>query len=232
MTEKFSIQNQGNTSLSDFISYLDSTTIISELSESKYDKRKMQELASWLQKLANNRNFLSDYLISEVSNHDKFQANNDFKPSTLLLHSSTEYTIRAVIWLPTGSLFPPHVFAYYEPHDHNFDFFTTAYMGAGYTTSLYEYNYDEVIGLEGEVIDIKFIEKHKFRPKSVMYYYASKDIHIQYPPDELTVTLNLIIPKKTKNRQQNSFARIGTARASQKVRPNRTCTNTKKKCEG
>jgi len=46
----------------------------------------------------------------------------------------------------------------------------------------------ELEGFVGEKIDFRFLERTLFGPGMVMLYRASRDVHIQYPPDDLSVT--------------------------------------------
>lgn len=58
-------------------------------------------------------------------------------------------------------------------------------------------------GVEGEKVNLDYLGTTTLPVGKVMYYYGSKDAHIQYPPDDITVTLNLVLSKHntTKNRQ-------------------------------
>ena len=69
---------------------------------------------------------------------------------------------------------------------------TVNYLGPGYDTDIYEYDYATVSGYVGEPVELRFLEKKRFGTGSVMLYRANTDVHIQHPPAELTITLNLI----------------------------------------
>jgi len=80
------------------------------------------------------------------------------------------------------------------------------YSGPGYETDIYEYDYDAVEGYAGEAVDIRFLEKVRFSAGMAMYYRASQDLHIQYPPAEMTITLNLMLaPPELRLREQYEF---------------------------
>jgi hypothetical protein len=116
---------------------------------------------------------------------------------SLLLGKAKDFYVRANIWpansdMANGRAYQ-NQFAYNLAHDHNFTFMTVNYLGPGYETEIYEYNYDDIEGCIGESVDLRFLEKVKFGLGTAMVYRAGRDVHIQYAPEELTVTLNLMI---------------------------------------
>jgi hypothetical protein len=78
------------------------------------------------------------------------------------------------------------------PHDHNFSFLTVGYLGPGYWSDYYEYDYGEVVGFPGEAVDLRFVEKARLDEGKVMLYRAHKDIHLQLPADAMSVSLNIV----------------------------------------
>ena len=195
MPESLYPQTSTAISLQEFIDFIDGNPIISALKHSEYKPEYFSIIGEKLAQLALNQHFLTDILIEELKQFETFQMANDFKPSTIMLHKHADYTIRAVIWMPLSEQYPAEVFSYFEPHDHNFDFFTVGYFGPGYTTKLFQYDYEQVKGFPGEEVTIKHLGETNLTQGKVMYYYASKDAHIQYPPQSMTVSLNLILPK-------------------------------------
>lgn len=115
----------------------------------------------------------------------------------LLLGGGENFYIRANIWPAMAEMANSRTyqdqFAYNFAHDHNFTFMTVNYLGPGYTTEIYEYDYEKVEGYIGENVELEFLEKVTFGPGVVMLYRAGRDVHIQFPPQELTITLNLMI---------------------------------------
>ncbi len=68
-----------------------------------------------------------------------------------MLHRASEkYFIRANFWpSPRDSVFKlsgTSPFFYGLPHDHNFSFLTVGYLGPGYWSEYYEYDYAAVTG--------------------------------------------------------------------------------------
>jgi hypothetical protein len=78
------------------------------------------------------------------------------------------------------------------PHDHNFSFLTVGYLGPGYWSDYYEYDYDRTVGYVGEEVDLRFIERTRLAEGKVLLYRRHRDVHSQLPPDSLSVSLNIL----------------------------------------
>ena len=165
------------------------------------DRERVLAGAGRLRELANNRRFLADYFNGQMRALASFQEGNDFKPSTFILHRGRGYAVRAVVWLPAAEADNPEIFSYYETHDHNFDFLTCGYHGPGYRTLLYRYDHDRVVGYTGEPVALEFLEDTTLPPGKRMYYFASEDVHTQLPPESLSISLNLILPRPPERRR-------------------------------
>ncbi len=163
------------------------------------------EYADRLKALCNNRQFFASYLNQQLLDLNQFQIDNDFKPPTFVLHFGSYYAIRCVVWLPKEELAAEELLSYYDGHDHNFDFLTCGFYGSGYRTVIYQYDNDKVAGYIGEKVDLEFLEDTGFPEGKLMYYHASKDVHTQYPPDELSISTNLILPRQGKPKLQYFF---------------------------
>src|SRR3546814_33924 len=72
-------------------------------------------------------------------------------------------------------------FFYGKAHDHNFSFLTVGYMGPGYWSEYYEYDYANVAGYVGEKVNLRYIEKSKLDEGKVMLYRIHRDVHLQLP---------------------------------------------------
>jgi len=126
---------------------------------------------------------------------------NEFKFYTsqvFVLHNAKKFTVRAATWGPPSDDPRIHqaersMYYYDRPHDHNFCFLTGGYLGSGYETLIYEYDYDSVKGEIGERVDVTFLENTSLPQGKIMFYRASKDIHSQLPAKEFSISLNLLI---------------------------------------
>jgi len=162
------------------------------------DEESFAACAPLLKALANNRGFLAEIAIAELKDRCTTQSlENRYSSQVIMLHRASEkYFIRANFWpserdsVMRASGTSP--FFYHVPHDHNFSFLTVGYLGPGYWSEYYEYDYESVVGLPGEKVDLRFIEKAKLDPGKVMLYRAHKDVHNQLPADEMSVSINIM----------------------------------------
>ena len=151
-----------------------------------------------LRRLANNRDFLAELAIAELKDRCTRQTReNRYSSQVIMLHRASEkYFIRANFWpserdsvFKTSGMSP---FFYHIPHDHNFSFLTVGYLGPGYWSEYYEYEFDRVVGFPGEKVDLRFVEKSKLDPVKVMLYRAHRDVHNQLPADAMSVSINIM----------------------------------------
>ena len=175
--------------------------LIEMLDAGGFDPEDEECFASWgptLRKLSNNRRFLADLVIEELKRRCEGQVRaNQYGAQVILVHGrSTRYLIRANFWPAEGDSVArssgTDAFFYGLPHDHNFSFLTVGYLGPGYWSDYFEYDYDTVVGLPGEKVDLRFVERSRLDRGKVMLYRAHKDVHLQLPPDEMSVSLNIL----------------------------------------
>jgi hypothetical protein len=175
--------------------------LVERLDGGDFDPRDEDNFAAWgeeLKKLANNRNFLADLMIAELKQKCLGQVeNNQFSAQVIMLHSTPgKYLIRANFWPALKDSVIRHSgadpFFYGVPHDHNFSFLTVGYFGPGYWSDYYEYDYDRVVGYPGEPVDLSFVERSRLEPGKVMLYRAHRDVHLQLPADEMSVSINIL----------------------------------------
>lgn len=151
-----------------------------------------------LKKLANNRHFLADLVMAELKQRCEGQVrDNQYSAQVIMLHSaSRKFIIRANFWPALKDSVIRHSgtdpFFYGVPHDHNFSFLTVGYFGPGYWSDYYEYEYDQVVGYPGESVPLRFVEKSRLEPGKVMLYRAHRDVHLQLPADEMSVSINIV----------------------------------------
>ncbi len=165
-----------------------------------FDPRDEDAFAAWgasLKKLGNNRNFLADLMIDELKQRCDGQVEgNQYSAQVVMLHVGPRYFMRANLWPAEADTVVRQSgtdpFFYHVPHDHNFSFLTVGYLGPGYWSDYYEYDYGAVTGFPGEQVELKFIEKTRLEQGKVMLYRAHKDIHLQLPADALSVSLNIV----------------------------------------
>ncbi len=175
--------------------------LVDALESGDFDGQDEDNFASWgvmLKKLANNRSFLADLMIAELKQRcDSQLRGNQYSAQVIMLHSaSKKFIVRANFWPAMTDSVIRHSgtdpFFYNVPHDHNFSFLTVGYFGPGYWSEYYEYDYDRVVGFPGEEVDLRFVERAKLDQGKVMLYRAHRDVHLQLPADEMSVSLNIV----------------------------------------
>jgi hypothetical protein len=151
-------------------------------------------LGEMFARLGNNRAFLSEYfakVIYELAPRD---------PLSFLLAQSVviarydSFYLRANFWLPRDGLTAgeAELYAYDQPHDHNFDLLSYAYCGSGYYSDGFHYDYNSVVGFVGEKVRLQPLGRHHHKCGDVLFYECSKDIHIQHAPETPSITLNVL----------------------------------------
>ena len=175
--------------------------LIESLETGDFDPADEDNFAAWgaqLKKLANDRMFLGDLIIEELKQRCEGQLrDNQYTPQVILLHGVPgRFIIRANLWPALKDSVVRHSgsdpFFYDVAHDHNFSFLTVGYLGPGYWSDYYEYEYGEVVGYPGEEVKLKFVEKARLEQGKVMLYRAHKDVHLQLPADAMSVSLNIL----------------------------------------
>ena len=174
---------------------------IAALDASAFDPRDEEAfvaVAPILQRLAANRTFLADLAIAEIEVRCAGQRGlNRYGAQVIVLHRShARYFIRANMWPAAGdavvkaSGIAP--FFYDIPHDHNFSFLTVGYLGSGYWSDYFEYDYAAVEGWIGEPVTLHATGRRRLEEGQVMLYRAHRDVHRQLPADSFSVSLNIM----------------------------------------
>lgn len=153
--------------------------------------------AHWLRRLTRNRTFLADLLLDRLTGRAAHEIESGYGPQALLLSPlrGTMF-LRANIWPAEHDLCfrnsGAKSFVYGVPHDHNFSFLTSGYLGPGYSSDYYEYDYEAVTGYPGEAAGLRFVERSALHQGKLMLYRAHRDVHSQLPPESLSVSLNVM----------------------------------------
>lgn len=183
------ISNQhidGKINLSEFIETLE----VNGYDFDSYDD--LIDASAHLFKLCNNKTFLVDYLNSELKDLLSFSFKNVYGPQSFVIHSNERFFLRANVWKPISKVekILPN-FRYDAVHDHNFDIVTVGYIGSGYQSHFYHCA-NRVVGYLGEKVDIKLKETLTLKEGTTLLIKAKDDIHEQLPPEEFSISINLI----------------------------------------
>jgi hypothetical protein len=151
-----------------------------------------------LRRLNNNRTFLGDILVEQLTQrHRQIGPQSAYGPQAIVLSELKGGSfLRANIW-PSAKdacfqASGAKSFVYGTAHDHNFSFLTAGYFGPGYASDYYEYDYSSVAGYVGEQPGLKFTGRDTLSEHKMMLYRAHKDIHSQIPPESMSVSLNIM----------------------------------------
>ncbi|MEM8726808.1 MAG: transposase [Pseudomonadota bacterium] len=174
---------------------------LGELGFDPRDDGNLAEAASWLRRLNNNRTFLAEMLVDRLAGRTESEIDSGYGPQAIVLsgrrgNRNGSMFLRANIWPAEHDLCfrtsGAKTFVYGVPHDHNFSFLTSGYIGPGYRSDYFEYDYERVAGYAGERVDLTFVERSALHEGKLMLYRAHKDVHSQLPPESLSVSLNVM----------------------------------------
>jgi hypothetical protein len=161
----------------------------------------MHGVAGKLQLLGANREFIRDALLDEVRRIQNERTLTSFAPQSFTIYRAPPFSLRLNLWLPQiGSSRKikqeARIFSYDRAHDHNFSLLTVGAAGPGYKTRVWEYDPGSIKGYNGEPVEMTYLEDTMLPLGKGMIYRPSRDIHIQIPPDEPSMSLNLLIAEK------------------------------------
>lgn len=173
---------------------------LAALDTSGFDPGKPESLdhaAHWLARLGANRGFLADMALEELKSGCHRTGGQGYSPQVIMLGAARPgWFLRANIWPSEQEAVLREsgeaAFVYGLAHDHNFSFLTIGYHGPGYRSDHYEVDPDTVTGMPGEQVALRFVETSVLHPGRVMLYRAGRDVHCQYAPQALSVSLNLM----------------------------------------
>ncbi|MDR3418916.1 MAG: hypothetical protein P4L83_22300 [Nevskia sp.] len=186
--------------LAEFIDYVKTKVDLS-------DEDSIVAAAPMFRSLANDRELVIRKLNQLVK--DEFRSQPNPSSQAIFLGGGQDFFVRANIWpsnadIAGGRLYQDK-FSYHLAHDHNYTFMTVGYHGPGYITEIYEYDRDRIQGHVGERVELRFLERQQFMPGMVMLYRAGKDVHAQFPPEDLSVTLNFMISSPEERLREQHF---------------------------
>lgn len=174
---------------------------VAALAETGFRSRQEDSLrhaAGWLRRLGNNRTFLGDLILDRLRNrHREDEEPASYGPQVIMLsRPGGDFFLRANIW-PSADEHAyrasgADTFVYGLAHDHNFDFLTVGYFGPGYWSDYYTYDHEALDGWIGEKANLHFVERSALSQGRLLHYRAHLDVHRQWPPDSLSVSLNVM----------------------------------------
>jgi hypothetical protein len=157
--------------------------------------------AQLLQQLALNKSYLSNCITTELDLMLQKRHLSMYTPQSIIIANFSEFTLRLNFWSPLeGSARrveqESRLFSYDRAHDHNFSLLTVGVAGPGYRTRIYQYEVEDIVGYAGESVSLAFQEEITLSEGKAIFYLPRKDIHIQIPPEEGSISLNLLVAKE------------------------------------
>jgi hypothetical protein len=182
--------------LGELVKYLD-THLDPESEES------ILSVAPYLLALGRNRRFLADYLARTITAPD-FQRQNDYTSPVILLAKGSGYLVRVAAWLPadqvdttpSGDQIRAYEDEHQTAHSHAFSLLSVGYLGSGYETDIYECDPEAIVAagaLPGLPVDLRFAGRFRLSEGTVIYYPAHRVAHMQHPPKEYSISLNVVV---------------------------------------
>lgn len=146
--------------------------------------------------LGRNRIFLADLAIAELKDRHQRQTASSYGPQVMLLAANARFVVRANFWPAPGDAVMrasgPAAFFYGFAHDHNFPFLTCGYAGPGYLSDDYVVDDDAVERRAGETVALTPAGRTRLDPGRLLLYRAHRDVHVQHPPEALSISLNIL----------------------------------------
>jgi len=168
----------------------------------------MEEAAHYLQRFNANEHVIRRH----IEKHGGLaKARHTFvPPQTFGLVIRDGLGLRANVW-PTLRQSSPYagqemlLYAYELPHNHDFTFLTVGHFGEGYETDLYEVDPDTITGEAGQKVKLENYSRQKLSSGRVLAFDSYSDLHTQFPPPELSVSINLVVLETGKTGEQVFF---------------------------
>jgi len=161
------------------------------------DADSIMAIAPMLKALSNNKSLLINHVNDYFKSPGDLEEVNTYSAQSLILAVRKKFFIRTNAWIKPGSYagddaWESKLYAYDYAHNHNFNLLTAGYFGSGYYTDLYDFDEQGVVGYAGEPVRFEFLERVRLDRGKVLFYRKIKDIHIQLPPDDFSVSLNFM----------------------------------------
>lgn len=165
------------------------------------DELSIASMGSSLAALARNKAefsaFFNAQLLDVLENNKSLQGGRNTE-QTFILAKGEKYTVRLALWgvakARGGSTQWDNAFYVYElAHNHRFSLLTVGLHGPGYITENYSIDIAPQILTPGSIADIARHPDQQLHEGTVLLYRKWHDIHIQHPPKEFSMSLNLIV---------------------------------------
>jgi len=115
--------------------------------------------------------------------------------SNVRLAEDDHFVLCANVWMPAslGEHVPPNGIPSGRVHNHSASLMTVGYAGPGCELDLYAYDPKTSQGEIGERVDLRFVERTRLAPRSVVIYRETIDAHARFAPPGLSISLTFAI---------------------------------------
>ncbi|APP79539.1 hypothetical protein ABQZ99_016220 [Xanthomonas hortorum pv. vitians] len=190
------------------------------------DVETIKSMSHLLQGLCLNPQWFLEYLHQQLKNnfdsdetHGNLFSSNSFVLDRKLLHKKSgpySFLVRANVWLAAADSLRrntrKNLFAENLWHDHSFHLLTAGLLGPGYGTEICEYDFNACTGLRDEEVDTSAYRELRLTQGSALFMEKNKTVHTQLPPEQPSVSLNLIFQPYSSLTRQYIFDRIDAQR--------------------
>jgi hypothetical protein len=161
------------------------------------DEASVISMAPYLKMLANNPAFLIEYVLNELRVSNGPEWSGGYTAQSMVLATLKRGHVRANLWMASGmyggdTRWEDKLYTYGYAHNHNFQLLTVGMWGSGYGTEIHELCTPDIIGYVGEPVELRFLEQTNLPKGKVMYYRRTIDVHNQIPPEDFSISLNLM----------------------------------------
>ena len=160
------------------------------------DEDGFASLGPLLAGLGRNRAFLADLAIAELKDRHRRQHASSYGAQVMLLAADARFVVRANFWPAPGDAVlrasGPAAFFYGFAHDHNFPFLTCGYVGPGYLSQDYIVDGGAIERRPGDAAALTPAGRTLLDPGRLLLYRAHRDVHLQHPPEALSISLNIL----------------------------------------
>ena len=152
-------------------------------------------LASPLCMLANDPDIVARHVNDAIRHSLDASAPPTEISSSIRLVQDDQFVLNANVWTPgsIGERPGPNGIPAGRVHNHNTSLMTIGYAGPGCDIDVYAYDPKTAQGDIGERVDLRFIERARLQPRTVIIYREAIDAHARFAPQALSVSMTLAI---------------------------------------
>ncbi len=128
--------------------------------------------------------------------------------SCVRIAEDDQFFLCANVWMPSSlaERAGSNGIATGRVHNHNTSLMTVGYAGPGCDVDLYSYDPKNGQGEIGERVDLRFVERARLMPRTVVIYRETVDAHARFAPSSLSVSLTFsIINERSQHSDQLLF---------------------------